>query len=297
MNRVKEPDKIIEIVKGRGKKIAVAVAEDSEVLSGLREAVELEIVSPLLFGNEDNIVKIARDVGFPADSVEICGSKTPEEALHDSLMAIRNGRASLLMKGGLNTAIFLKAVLDKQYGLRKNSLLSHVGVFFPPSLSRPVVVTDAALNLHPSLADKVAIINNAVAVLNRLGVNEPKVAALAHNEVVSAKVQASVEAQKLAEMYSAGEIKGCVIDGPIALDCALSIEACRHKGLDTPVGGFADVLLCPDIVSANILYKSMVFLAHANGAAIIEGAAVPLVVASRAEDARTKLLSIALAAL
>ncbi|MBL8027247.1 MAG: phosphate butyryltransferase [Fibrobacteres bacterium] len=296
MSRVKDGSDLLARVKGKRKRIAVAVAEDSEVLLSLKDAIAEGIAEPLLYGNSEKIKAIADSIGLSLNGLEMHNCSTPDEAVEGALSAARDGQASLLMKGGLNTAVFLKAVLDKKFGLRKSSLLSHVGLFFPPAIGRPVVVTDAALNLSPTLEDKVAIINNAVAVLNRLGIEKPKVAVLAHNEVVSPKVIASVEAQKLKEMADSGLIKGCVVDGPIALDCALSEEACRHKGLVSTVCGIADILVCPDIISANILYKSMVFLANAHGAAIIEGAAVPLVVASRAEDARTKLLSISLAA-
>jgi len=297
MNRITTAEDLLNATGKGQKKIAVAVAEDLEVLSGLKEAIAKQMVSPVLFGNELKIREVAKLADLSLDNIEVRDAVSSDEAIRNALLSVKNGQAQMLMKGGVNTALFLKSVLDKQYGLRKSSLLSHVALFFPPSLSRPIVVTDAALNLQPSLEDKVALINNAVAVLKRLGIETPKVAVLAHNEVVSPKVQASVDAAKLKEMAVSGEIKGCIVDGPIALDCALSIEACRHKGLESPVCGCADILLCPDIVSANILYKSMVFLAHANCAAIIEGASVPLVVASRAEDARTKLLSVALAAI
>jgi phosphate butyryltransferase len=297
MIKIATSEDLLNSTDKKQKKIAVAVAEDLEVLSGLKEAIAKQIVSPVLFGNEQKIREVAKLAELSLDNIEVRDTASSDEAVRNALLSVKDGQTQMLMKGGVNTALFLKAVLDKQYGLRKSSLLSHVALFFPPSLSRPVVVTDAALNLQPSLEEKIALINNAVAVLKRLGIETPKVAVLAHNEVVSAKVLASVEAAKLKEMAASGEIKGCIVDGPIALDCALSIEACRHKGLESPVGGCADILLCPDIVSANILYKSMVFLAHANCAAIVEGATVPLVVASRAEDARTKLLSVALAAI
>jgi phosphate butyryltransferase len=187
-------------------------------------------------------------------------------------------------------------VLDKKYGLRRSHLLSHAALYFPKSYHKPVMVTDAGLNLIPSLQDKIAIIGNAVDVMHKLGLETPKVALIAHNEVPTEKVPASIDAVKLKSMNAAGEIPGCIVDGPMALDVALSEEACRHKNVNSPVGGDADILVCPDIISANVLYKSMVFLARAHGAAIISGATVPIVLTSRSEDAQTKLLSITLAA-
>ncbi len=278
-------------------RIAVVVAEEFEVLSAVKSAVSLGIVTPYLFGDRKAISSLAEKIGFDLTGIEIFHSISAEDALNEALMAAKEKKVKLLMKGNINTAVFLRGVLDKKYGLKRSRLLSHVALFFPAQLNRPVVVTDAALNIAPTLQDKIDIINNASIVLKKTGINNPKVAVLAHNEIVTTKVKASTDAEELKKMALSGEIQGCVVDGPIALDCALNIDACRHKKIDSPVGGSADILLCPDIVSANILYKALVLLADAKCAAIIEGATIPLVVASRAEDAATKLYSIALASI
>ena len=288
-------DLIDSLRKSNPKRISVAVAEDKEVLSALFEAITLNIVRPILVGDSARIAEISREIGLDSDKVEIVHAGTAEEAIDKSMEEVSSGRAQVLMKGFVNTAAFLKAVLDKKYGLRKSCLLSHTALFFPEVYHKPVMVTDAALNLFPSLKDKIAIIDNAVHVMNRLGIETPKVALLAHNEVPTDKVPASMDALKIKSMNANGEIQGCIVDGPLSLDTAISYDACQHKNITSPVGGDADILICPDIISANILYKSMGFLAKAHCAAILSGAKIPIVVASRAEDARTKLLSIALA--
>jgi phosphate butyryltransferase len=208
---------------------------------------------------------------------------------------VADKKAHVIMKGLVNSAVFLKAALKKDYGVRGSGLLSHVALFFPKFFYKPFVITDAALNLFPTLEEKIVILRNAVAVLHKLGVEKPKVALLAHNEVPSEKVPASLDAQRIKETHLKGEFPDCVIDGPLALDLAISREACLHKGVKSEVGGDPDLLLCPDILSGNILYKALAFMVKALCAAVIVGADVPMVMTSRAESAESKLLSVALA--
>jgi phosphate butyryltransferase len=294
--RIQTAQDIMKLARGGApKRIAVAAAEDKDVLLAVKAAVEKKIAQPVLTGSQSRIENIAKEIGLDLKKTEILPAASPEEAVEKSLAEVAAGRAQVLMKGQVNTAVFLKAVLDKKYGLRKNHLLSQVAIFFPKTYHKPVMVTDAALNIAPTLQDKIAIIGNAVEVMHKLGLETPKVALIAHNEVPTDKVLSSLDAVKLKAMNANGEIQGCIIDGPMALDVAISEEACRHKNVNSPVGGDADILVCPEIVSANVLYKSIVFLAQAHGAAIITGATVPIVLTSRSEDAETKLLSITLA--
>jgi len=276
-------------------RMAIAAADDKDVLLAAKAAWEKKVVHPVLVGNADKIAELAKEIDFNLKNIEVIDAATVDEAVDKCVAEVAGGRVQVLMKGQVNTATFLRAVLNKQYGLRKGGLLSHVGLQFPKAYHKPIMITDAALNVAPTLAEKMDIITNAVNVMHKLGVAKPRVAILAHNEIPTDKVPASMEALQLKQMNAKGEIPNCIIDGPMALDVAISKEACEHKGLQSAVGGNADILLCPEIISANVLYKALVFFGHAKSASIITGATVPIVVTSRSEDADTKLLSITLA--
>jgi phosphate butyryltransferase len=213
-----------------------------------------------------------------------------------AVRAVRSGQAQMLMKGLVATSMFLRGVLNKEWGLRKRALLSHVAVFEGREPNRLILLTDVAMNIAPDLGAKVQIIENAVEMAHRLGIARPRVAAIAAVETVTADMPATLEAAALAKMSDRGQIKGCVVDGPLALDNALSIEAARHKGIDSPAAGCADVLLMPDIEAGNVLYKALGLLSDRPLAAVILGAAAPVVLTSRADSDETKFNSIALAA-
>lgn len=189
----------------------------------------------------------------------------------------------------------MKAVLNKEYGLRTGNVLSHVAVFEVPGFNRPILMTDAAMNIAPDLQQKAQIVQNAVAIAKKLGIETPKVAPLAAVEVVNPVMQATVDAAALTMMNSRGQITGCIIDGPLALDNAVSVLAAEHKGLQSEVAGNADILLVPAIEVGNVLYKSLVYFAQAKVGAVIAGARVPIVLTSRADKAQSKLYSLALA--
>ncbi|HSW60490.1 MAG TPA: phosphate acyltransferase, partial [bacterium] len=190
----------------------------------------------------------------------------------------------------------LKAVLDKENGLRKGAVISHIAFFESPHYHKIFMVTDAAMNVAPEFKDKVAMVENAVDACHRLGIEKPKVAVIGAVETINEKMEATVHAGMLTMMNRRGQIKGCIIDGPFALDNAVSKEACHHKKIETEVGGDADIMLCPDIEAANVLYKCLNFLGGAESAAVIMGASVPIVLTSRADSEKSKLNSIALAA-
>ena len=199
------------------------------------------------------------------------------------------------MKGNLSTSLILKAVLNKEHGLRTGNVLSHVAVFDVPHYDRPILVTDAAMNITPSLEEKVQIIQNAVNVAHSIGIEMPKVAPIAAVEVVNPLMPATVEAALLTQMNRRGQIKGCVIDGPLALDNAINIEAAKQKGIQSEVAGQADILLVPAIETGNVLYKSLIYFAKAKVGAILAGAKAPVVLTSRADSSESKLYSLALA--
>jgi phosphate butyryltransferase len=209
---------------------------------------------------------------------------------------VRSGEAQMLMKGLVSTGTFLKGILNKEFGLRDRPLLSHVAVFEAADPERLVIFTDVAMNIAPDLAQKVQILENAVDLAHRLGIERPKVAVIAAVETVNAEMPATLEAAALAKMADRGQIKGCLVDGPLALDNALSVEAARHKGIVSPVAGVADVLLLPDIEAGNVLSKMIGLVAKCPLAAVIVGASAPVVLTSRADSDETKFNSIALAA-
>ena len=203
----------------------------------------------------------------------------------------------MVMKGLVDTSIILKAVLNKEFGLRTGNILSHVAVFDVDGYDRLFFVTDAAMNLAPDLQGKKQIIENSCIVANALDIDEPKVAVICAKEKVNPKMQDTVDAKDLEEMCKNGEIKDCIVGGPFALDNAVSEEAARHKGMDHPIAGKADILLAPDIEAGNILYKSLVFFSNTKNAGVIVGAKAPIILTSRADSEETKLNSIALGVL
>lgn len=294
---IKTLDAFAEIAKQNPQKhIAVAAAEDQPVLEAIAAARREQIVEPILIGNSNKIKAIADKIQFDLSGTEIINENDPAMACVQSVNIIREGRAQILMKGMVSTADYLRAVLNKEAGLRKAGLLSHTGIFEIKAYHKIIGLTDAAQNIAPELNDKVELVKNAVDLFRHLGVENPKVACLAAIEGVNQKMPATIDAALLTMMNKRKQINGCIIDGPLAFDNAISEEATHHKGIVSEVAGDADILLAPDIESANILYKSFTYFAGASVAAIILGAACPIVLTSRADSDRSKFLSIALAA-
>ncbi|MDD4503932.1 MAG: phosphate butyryltransferase [Clostridiaceae bacterium] len=295
---IKTFDEIIKVAKEKGPKtIAVAVAQDTEVLNAVNMAKELGIADAILVGDKDEIVKAAKNCGVDINKYEVVDIKDKTEASRKAVELVSTGKAHIVMKGLVDTSIVLKAVLDEKIGLRTGNVLSHVAVFDVAGYDRLLYVTDAAMNLAPNLMQKKQIIENAVQVANALGNDNPKVAVLAAVEKVNPKMQATVDAAELVRMNKAGELKGCTLGGPFALDNAISVEASRHKGITDPVAGNAEILMVPFIEAGNMLYKSMVFFARAKNAGILVGAKAPVVLTSRADSDEAKLNSIAIGAL
>ncbi|MDK2960683.1 MAG: phosphate butyryltransferase [Bacillota bacterium] len=275
-------------------RLAVAAAEDQEVLLAVKEALEQGITTPLLVGKEEKIRALAGQVGLDLATIPVYNEPEVAACARRAVELVSSGRADLLMKGLLPTADVLRAVLDKDIGLRTGRILSHVMIYEVPGYDRLFFLTDGGMNPAPDLQQKADIVANAVEAAHALGIAQPKVAALAAVEVVNPDMPATLDAAALAQMGARGQIKGCIIDGPLALDNAISPEAAQHKGITSPVAGRADILLVPDIEAGNLLGKAMTYFGRARSAGIIVGARAPVVLVSRADSHETKLLSIAL---
>ncbi len=285
-------------IKNKGSKtIAVACAQDTEVLMAVNKAKEKGIAEAILVGDKEQIESIAKNNNINLSDYEIIDIKDLSEASLKAVELVSSGKAHIVMKGLVDTSIILKAVLDKEVGLKTGNVLSHVAVFDIDGFDRLLFVTDAAMNIAPDLNTKKQIIENAVGVARSFNIDKPKVAALCAKEKVNPKMPATVEAAKLQQMNENGEIKDCLVAGPLALDNAVSIEAAKLKKIDHPVAGNADILMVPDIESGNILYKSLTFLAKSKSAGVIAGAKAPIILTSRADNEEAKLNSIALGVL
>ena len=278
--------------KGR---LAVAAAEDDVVLRAVAEAHARGLVDPVLCGNEKAIKRVAAECGVDIAPFPLIHAETHMEAAKAAVSLVRKGEADILMKGILHTADFLRAVLDKEAGVRGEGILSHVSIIHSPILDRMLLMTDAAMVVTPDLKAKIQLVKNAVSVAHGLGIAIPKVAPLCAVEVVNPDMQATIDAAALAMMNQRGQIKDCLIDGPLALDLAVSEEAVRHKGIRSEVAGRADIFLFHTIEAANSTMKGFVFGGNCLFGGLIVGARVPVVTASRSDSDQAKLYSIACA--
>lgn len=292
---IKNLEELLEAARnGKKKTISVAVAQDSVVLEAVVKAVELDIVEAILVGDEKAIRAIAEKEGINLSEVRIINEPDINNAAVWAVHLVTAGQADYLMKGLIGTADLLKAVLNKEAELRTNNLLSHVMLYDVPTYHKLLFLTDGGMVPYPELKDKIGIINNAVSVAKALEIDMPKVAPICAVEVVNPSMQATIDASTLSTMNRRGQIKGCIIDGPLALDNAISKEAAKHKGIVSEVAGDADILLVPNIESGNFLGKSLTYFAKAESAGVIIGAKCPIVLVSRADSSKSKLYSIAL---
>jgi phosphate butyryltransferase len=278
--------------------VAVAAAEDTEVIEAVLDALDRNLANFILYGDEEKINTILDLKQYKANNnkkLEVVHAVSNAIASDLAVKAVFNKEASVLMKGNIATSMILKSVLNKEYGLRSGSILSHVAVFEVPDYDRFIFVTDAAMNIAPDLDQKAQIARNAVGVATSLGIDNPRVAPIAAVEVVNINMQATVDAAALTVMNQRGQIPGCIVDGPLGLDNAISAIAAEHKGIHSEVAGRADILLVPTIEVGNVLYKSLIYFAKAKVGAVIAGAKAPIVLTSRADTAESKLYSLALA--
>ena len=278
------------------KKIVLAAAHDVHALEALSAACIKGIVNAVLVGDEKIINALKVQYKLKLENAIIINEPDVDKAAAISVKLVRDAEADILMKGNIPTANLLKAVLNKEFGLRAGELLSHLAIFQLKNYHKILAVTDAAMNIAPDFAAKIAIIKNAVDYLNKLGIAKPKVAVLGAVETVNESMPLTLEAAALSKMAERNQLKNCIIDGPLAFDNAIDKTSAEHKGIVSPVAGDADLLMCPTLEAANILYKSFIFFANAQCAAVIVGAKAPIVLTSRADSDETKLNSIALAA-
>jgi phosphate butyryltransferase len=288
-------DELLNAARARGPVwIAVAAAHDPDVIEALKHARELGLAEGILVGRGIEIRALCREAGFDIPDSQIVNEAEPAAAVRQAIALVREGRAKLLMKGKIATASLMRALLDKDAGLRANRQLSQVVVFQAPGFDRLMLLTDAAINIAPTLAQKAELCRNAIEVARAMGIEKPNVAALCALELVNPEMPATVDAAALTAMQRRGQIPGCYIEGPIALDAPLSKFAAARKNISSPVVENTDIFLAPDIEAANILYRAIVYFAKAESGGIVVGARVPLVLLSRAETAETKLHSIAI---
>ena len=289
---------LIERAKSKPKrKIAVAAAEDEPVLKSIMAAMKEEIVTPILIGNKAEIENIALSIDFDLSDVQIIhNDKGANESARIAVSMVKSGEVDILMKGFVSTGALLKAVLDKDNGLRKGKILSHVAFFESPHYHKLLCVTDVAMNMEPDFDTKIHILNNAVEACHNIGIEIPKVAVVAAVEVVNPKMEATVHAAMMKTMSDRKQFTGCIVDGPLALDNAVNKEAAHHKGIVSEVAGDCDVILVPNLEAGNMFYKALNFMGGATVAAVIMGASVPIVLTSRSDSGSSKMYSIALAA-
>ncbi|RAM64321.1 phosphate butyryltransferase [Mesotoga sp. SC_3PWM13N19] len=284
---------MLSLAKARGpRKVVLVGSDDREAIRALKLASDEGIAKPFLVGEKEKTRAILSEEGLYG---EVINASTPEEACEKGIRLVRSGDADIVMKGLVKTSTLLKAVLNKDWGLRSGKVLSHVAALDVPVLDRVVFVTDGGMVIRPDLPTKVSIIENAVAFLKSIGYERPRVALVAAVEVVNEDMPETLDAAVISKMSQRGQLTGCDVDGPLGIDNALSIIAAEIKRISGPVAGKADLLVVPDIVSGNILGKSAVYLAGGTIAGLILGAAAPIVIVSRADSAPSKLASIALA--
>lgn len=289
LKRVQDLEKLAKQTKA--KTMAVVFAQDEFVIEAVMRAAEIGVVKPILIGDLEKIESyLPKHHDF-----KIVNQAEPDLAAKAAMDMVNSGEAEIVMKGLIDTKVLLKAVVNKEYGIRNQKLLSHVGIVSYPDFDRVLFATDGAMNIEPSVEDKILIIENAVKLARAIGYIEPKVGIVSAVEKVNDKILSTVHAQAILDYYKNNEPKGFLIDGPFAIDNLVSQESVIHKGLEGPVAGKADILLFPNLDAGNVFYKTSVFLARGLSAGVIIGAKVPIVLTSRADSAEAKLYSILLA--
>lgn len=279
-------------------RVAVADAAQTVVLETVRDAAQLGLVEPRLVGDPKEITKLCANLGWTIAPRLIVAAKSDAEAAARAVALVRSGEADAVMKGNLHTDIFMRALLDKDHGLRvPGQRVSHVFVVDVPDHDKLIGITDAAINIAPDLVAKAQICQNAIDLFHMLGVTEPRVAVLSAVETVTPDIVSTLDAASLTQMAQRGQIVGALVDGPLAFDNAISAWAAAEKGIVSGVAGNADILLVPDLVSGNILAKTLEYLAGAVAAGIAVGLSVPVILTSRADAAPARLASLAVAAM
>lgn len=275
------------------RKIAVAAAEDAEVIKTLKTVTEQNLADVILVGDKSKIESLMNDEDF--HTAEIIDVADPREAALAAAFLVQQGKADVLMKGMVNSSDFLKAVLDNEKGLKTGKTLSHLAALEVPSYHKLQFHSDGGMNMYPDLLTKKAIIDNSLEALQKIDITLPKVAILTANEVVNPKMPSTVDASELVGMNRNGEFLPCIMEGPIAMDVALSKDAAHHKGISSEISGDVDLFIAPNIDAGNMIGKTLIYCADAKMAGVILGAKSPIVMTSRAENAEGKINSIILA--
>jgi phosphate butyryltransferase len=283
------------IVNNQKKRLAIAAAEDVYVLRAIKELHKLGLITPIFIGNEKEITALSKLENINLSSETVIHADTPQESAAIAVELVKKGDADMLMKGMITTKALLIEVIHQEKGISSKSLLSHLALFESPYYHKVFGLTDAAMNIAPDEQERIKIIRNAVNALIKLGISSPKVALLAAIERVNPKMQATVDAARLVELHQKSKVADCFLEGPLALDLAVSSEAAAHKGITGNVCGDADLLVVPEITSGNVLYKSFTCLGGAKTAGVVIGADAPIILTSRADSEESKFYSIALA--
>jgi phosphate acetyltransferase len=291
-------DRLIERCRSLGPiPVAVAAPTTEVALLGAIAAAEENLVDPILVGPEKTMAAVAEKAGVDIGRFQRVDATDDMDAAAKSVALCRSGRARALMKGSLHTDVLMHAALDRDSGLRAGRRVSHVFVLDAPAYPRPLFITDAAINIYPTLEEKVDIVQNAIELAHALGIDVPNVAILSAVETVNPKITSTLDAAALCKMADRKQIVGAALDGPLAFDTAVSTEAAAIKGLSSRVAGMADILVVPDLESGNMLAKQLEYLGGAELAGVVVGARVPIILTSRADAPRARLASCAVAAL
>ena len=276
------------------KRIAIAGAEEHEVLLAAQDATQQGFARCILVGNVEKIYQVAREHDISLYGMSLLDEPDSRRTIRRAVLLAAEGEADVLMKGSVSTGSLLSMVLNREVGLRTGRLLSHVGVFEVPGYDRFIFITDGGVNISPTVDQKLEIIYNAVEVAHRLGLKEPRVALLAASELLSPHIPASLDALALTKMAEQGWVEGALVDGPLALDTAVSPKAAEIAQAKGPVAGHADILVVPDVDTGNMVAKVITFFVRGRMAGVVVGARVPLVISSRADLHEVKLVSMAL---
>ena len=279
------------------KTVAIAAAQEKEILLAAQDAETQELCECVLVGDRAVIKEIAQENSIDIRRMMVIHEPKPKQAARKVMELVHLGHAQMAMKGKIETGDFLRAALDTEVGLRMGRLLTHVGIFEIPGFDRLIFISDAGVVVAPTMEQKIEIVQNAIYVAQRLGVEQPRVAILAATEMVNPKIPTTLDAANLSKMADRGQIKGGLIDGPLALDNAISPESAQIKGIKSDVAGRADILIPPDVEAANVLAKAITYFAKGNMAGVVVGGKSPIIVASRSDPHQTKLVSMALGVL
>jgi len=291
-------DQMLLRAKEKGnKRLSVACAEDINVLKSIKRASDEKLIQPILIGNGNKIREFAKQIEFDIRNFKVIDIIDNTKAAFEAIRLVSSNDADFVMKGLVSTSTFLKAVLDKEIGLRSGKILSHAAILSVKSYHKLILVTDGGIIEHPDISTKKQIVQNVIRLCKSLEISIPKIAALAAVETISEKQPETVDAAELSKMSERGQIAECIIDGPMAIDIALSKKSALHKNIKSEIAGDIDVLLVPTMAAGNILAKAMIYLADAKAAGIILGTSKPVVMLSRSDDSETKLRSIALGVL